>query len=131
MVTGVKLKVIFATVLLFFLGAIMGASWGALVVTKKFSFAAVPSKAPPALIDRLQSRLDLSSDQTRAIQAILDQATLEFSKLHQTAKPQLEDIRLRMRTKILQMLNDKQKEEYLAMIHEREQREAAHAHQQH
>jgi septal ring factor EnvC (AmiA/AmiB activator) len=123
MTNRLKLKAVFITSIVFALGALVGASWGTIVVSRKIAFAEVPEdKSRPGMIERFQSRLKLSPEQTQRLQAILDETHREFGRLHEAVKPQFEEIRQRMRSRIRQMLKEEQKREYETMIRERQGR---------
>lgn len=95
------------------------------MLSKNATFAEGPSsKGKPGMVEKFKSRLKLSSEQTQRLQAVLHEAHQEFSQLHESAKPQFEEIRQEMRSKIRQMLNEEQKREYEAMIRERDARKA-------
>ena len=122
MINRLKLRAIFLMSAVFALGAITGASWSTIAVSKKFPFAEIsPGKGTVSMVEKFRSRLKLSVDQTEQLEIILHEAHQDFSELHQSVKPQFEGIRQKMRSSIRQMLSEEQKRGYEAMIREREQ----------
>ena len=123
MINVFKLKTILAMSAVFTLGAIMGASWGGILVSRHA--ASAPSllhKSKPGVIEKFKTRLKLSPKQTQQIESILDETHHDFTDLHQAVKPQFEEIRQEMRSAIRQILNEEQKQEYQAMLRESDQR---------
>ena len=78
--------------IVFLLGAIVGASLGTTIVSRKFAapheLAVRPGKAK--FVDRLNARLHLSPQQTVQLKAILDETHQQFGALHESVKPQFE-----------------------------------------
>ena len=126
MISLFKLKTILTMSAVFALGAIMGASWGGILVSR--NVASIPPtlhKSKPAIIEKFKTRLRLSPEQAQRIDSILDQTHHDFNELHLAVKPQFEEIRQQMRSQIQQILRDEQKQDYQAMLRESDERRAA------
>ena len=106
--------------IVFLLGAIVGASLGTTIVSRKFAApqetAGKPGKAK--FVDRLNARLHLSPQQMAQLKVIVDETHRQFGTLHESVKPQFEAIRSRTRDRIREQLTDSQKSEFEAMIRE-------------
>ena len=90
----------------FALGAIIGASWGGILVSRNATSAHLPAhKSKPAVVEKFKARLRLSAEQTRQLEILLDETQYEFRQLHLAVKPQFEEIRRKMRSAIRQVLN--------------------------
>jgi hypothetical protein len=125
MISLSKLKAILTMSAVFALGAIIGASWGGIVVSRNAASAQLsPQRNKPGMVEKFRARLHLSPEQTQRVESVLDETQREFSQLHLAAKPQFEEIRQRMRSGIRQMLNEEQKREYEVMIRERDEQRA-------
>jgi len=109
----------------FAIGAIMGASWGGMAVSRHAaSVVSLSHKSKPGVMEEFKTRLKLSAEQTRQIESILDATHHEFSELHLAVKPQFEEIRQKMRSEVQQILNEEQKQAYQAMLRESDERRA-------
>jgi hypothetical protein len=121
-----KIKAFVLISIVFLLGAVVGASLGTAIVSKKFAAGPqTPGKSgKKKTIDKFKARLSLSPSQTEKVQAILDDAHKQFGELHQAVKPQFEEIRTRMRDQIREQLDEKQKLEFENMVREYDERRA-------
>ena len=97
-----KLKALLVISTVFLLGAVVGASLGTSIVSKKF---ASPTEGA-------------AKSGKETLQLILDDTHKQFKELHQTVKPQFEGIRNRMRDQIREQLDAKQKQEFEVMVRE-------------
>lgn len=123
MISLLKLKAILTMSAVFALGAVIGASWGGILVSRNAAAAHLsPHKSKPGIVEKYKVRLKLSPEQTQRLESILDETQHEFRQLHLAVKPQFEEIRQKMRSGIRQMLDEEQKREYEAMIRERDSR---------
>jgi len=121
-----KFKALMLMAIVFLLGGIVGASLGTTFVSRKL---ASPSEGSPSqkrekMIEKFKSRLKLSPQQTAQLQTILDETHRQFSALHETVRPQFDEIRDRMRAKIRELLDEDQKREFEIMNREFDQRKA-------
>jgi hypothetical protein len=119
MMSPARLKALSLMSVVFLLGAIVGASLGTAIVSKKF--AAPQKMAGPGrakFVDRLDARLHLSPDQMAQVKTILDETHQQFGALHETVKPQFEAIRNRTRDRIRAQLTETQRQEFEAMVKE-------------
>jgi hypothetical protein len=122
-----KFKAFLVMSVIFLLGAVAGASLGTAIVSKKFAAASANAPLAPAkikLIDKFRTRLNLSPTQTERLQLILEDTKQQFRGLHETVKPQFEEIRQRMRSQIREQLNDQQRQEFEVMVREYDERRA-------
>ena len=125
MISLFKLKAILTMSAVFALGAIVGASWGGIVVSRNATSAPLlPQRSKPRMVEKFRTRLNLSPEQTQRMELVLDETQREFSQLHWAVKPKFEEIRQKMRSGIRQMLNEEQKREYEVMIRERDEQKA-------
>jgi hypothetical protein len=120
MMSPSRFKALALMSIVFLLGAIVGASLGTTIVSRKFAapqeLAARPGKAK--FVDRLNARLHLSQQQTAQLKVILDETHQQFGTLHESVKPQFEAIRNRTRDRIREQLTDLQRPEFEAMVRE-------------
>lgn len=115
-----KLKALLVISIVFLLGAVVGASLGTSIVSKKFASTSegTSKSGREKLIDKFKGRLNLSPSQTETLQLILDDTHKQFKELHETVKPQFEGIRNRMRDRIREQLDATQKQEFEVMVRE-------------
>jgi hypothetical protein len=120
MMSPSRFKALMLMAIVFLLGAIVGASLGTTIVSRKFAapheLAVRPGKAK--FVDRLNARLHLSPEQTLQLKAILDETHQQFGALHESVKPQFEAIRSKTRDRIREQLTEAQKPEFEAMVRE-------------
>lgn len=120
MISPSRFKALALMAIVFLLGAIVGASLGTTIVSRKLAapqeMAGRPGKAK--FVDRLNARLHLSPEQMVQLKAILDETHQQFGALHESVKPQFEAIRFRTRERIREQLNNAQKPEFEAMVRE-------------
>jgi uncharacterized membrane protein len=121
MISLFKLRVILTISAVFLLGAVAGASWSGILVSRNAAAQLSTHPSKPGVIEELKTRLKLSPGQMQQIDLILDETQREFSQLHRTVKPQFEEIRQTMRSGIRQILNEEQEREYEVMIRERDE----------
>ena len=120
MMSPSRFKALMLMAIVFLLGAIVGASLGTTIVSRKFAahheLAVRPGKAK--FVDRLNARLHLSPEQTLQLKAILDETHQQFGALHESVKPQFEAIRSKTRDRIREQLTEAQRPEFEAMVRE-------------
>jgi hypothetical protein len=120
MMSPSRFKALMLMAIVFLLGAIVGASLGTTIVSRKFAapheLAVRPGKAK--FVDRLNARLHLSPEQTLQLKAILDETHQQFGALHESVKPQFEAIRSKTRERIREQLTEAQRPEFEAMVRE-------------
>ena len=98
MISLFKLRVILTISAVFLLGAVAGASWSGILVSRNAAAQLSTHPSKPGVIEELKTRLKLSPGQMQQIDLILDETQREFSLLHRTVKPQFEEIRQTMRS---------------------------------
>ena len=120
MMSPSRFKAVALMAIVFLLGAIVGASLGTTIVSRKFAapheMAGRPGKA--RFVDRLKARLHLSPQETAQLRVILDETHQQFGALHESVKPQFEAIRNQTRDRIREQLTDSQRQEFEAMVRE-------------
>lgn len=121
-----KFKAFMLMAIVFLLGTIVGASLGTAFVSRKLASPSEGSRsqAREKMIEKFRSRLKLSTQQTAQLQTILDETHKQFSVLHETVKPQFDQIRDRMRARIRELLDENQRKEFEIMNREFDQRKA-------
>ena len=121
-----KFKALMLMAIVFLLGSIVGASLGTAFVSRKLASPSEPSRSHgrEKMIEKFKSRLKLSPQQTAQMQTIVDETHKQFSALHETVKPQFDEIRNRMRARIRELLDEDQKREFEIMNREFDQRKA-------
>src|SRR5262245_30279952 len=125
MISVIKLKTILTMSAVLALGAIVGASWSGILVSRNAASALSSlQKTKPGIVEKLNMRLRLSPQQKQQIESILDETHQEFNKLHLAVKPQFEEIRQKMRSKIQRILREEQKQDYQALLRESDERRA-------
>jgi len=118
-----KFKVSLLIAVVFLLGVVVGAS-----VDQAFlSGIWIQPHSQERFIEKLQNRLQLSAEQTLAVQDILDKAQGKFKMFYKSVKPQFEDIRQLMRTSISEQLNPEQNQKFTVMCNEYDQRKVERA----
>jgi hypothetical protein len=124
-----KMKALFLMSVVFLIGTIVGGSLGTAIVSRKFASPQFPEKAgPEKMIQKFKGRLHLSPTQTDKVQRILSDAHNQFCQLHETVKPQFDEIRSRIRTQIREELNEDQRNEFEVMVREFDERRARERH---
>jgi len=126
MIHNSKFKASLLIGVIFLLGAIVGASLGTTIVSRKF--AAPPevseSKRRKMVLEKFKSRLKLTPEQAQKVQIILEQTHQQLKDLNHSIKPQSEEIRNRMRSRVRELLSEEQKNEFELMTREYDQRKA-------
>jgi hypothetical protein len=121
MVNNSKFKASILIGVVFLLGAIVGASLGTTIVSRKFAapLEVSESQRRNMVLEKFKSRLRLTSDQAKQVQVILEQTHQRFRDL---IKPQSDEIRKGMRGRIRELLSEEQKKEFEVMTREYDQR---------
>ena len=126
MINQSKFKAFMLIGVVFLLGAIVGASLGTTIVSRKF--AAPPEVSSKQrrnmILEKFRSRLKLTPDQSEKVQTILEQTHRQFRALDQSIKPQSVEIRNHMRASVRELLSEDQKSEFELMTREYDQRKA-------
>jgi Spy/CpxP family protein refolding chaperone len=117
---GQNPKVISTLVVVFLAGAAVGALAMQLGLHEKLHRTAaaaskpVPLAAKDAVLQRFKSELNLTSAQTQQISSILD----DYRHYYQSLQDQLDDIRALGKTRIVQILDDSQRQKFEKMMSE-------------
>lgn len=105
-------RVISTLTLVFLAGAASGALWMQLGLHERLhrvvSNATSPVSTQDSLLDRFNSELGLSQDQSHKIAAVL----ADYTQYYQSLQDQLDDVRATGRTQIMQILNPDQRERF-------------------
>jgi uncharacterized membrane protein len=81
-----------------------------------------PAEYRSRYVQEMRSRLKLSEDQVRQLNAIMDASRLRYREFREKQKPELEAIDAERVKQLHAMLTDPQRREYEQMRQEREQR---------
>jgi Spy/CpxP family protein refolding chaperone len=117
---GQNPKVISTLVVVFLAGAAVGALAMQLGLHEKLHRTAaaaskpVPLAAKDAVLQRFKTELNLSSAQTQQISSILD----DYRHYYQSLQDQLDDVRALGKTRIVQILDDAQRQKFDKMMNE-------------
>jgi hypothetical protein len=117
---GQNPKVISTLVVVFLAGAAVGALSMQLGLHEKLhrTVSAAAPKTPPAakdaVLQRFKTELDLSTVQTQQISSILD----DYRHYYQSLQDQLDDVRAMGKTRIVQILNEGQRQKFDKMMTE-------------
>ena len=100
-------RVVFPLMMVFLAGAASGALWMQFGLHDKLHRTAVSNPAPSreTVIQRFNSELGLSQDQSQKIAMVLE----DYTQYYQSLEDQLDDVRATGRTQILQILNPDQR----------------------
>ena len=117
---GQNPKVISTLVVVFLAGAAVGALAMQLGLHDKLHRTAaaaskpVPLAAKDAVLQRFKTELNLTSAQTQQISSILD----DYRHYYQSLQDQLDDVRALGKTRIVQILDDAQRQKFDKMMNE-------------
>ena len=117
---GQNPKVISTLVVVFLAGAAVGALAMQLGLHEKLHRTAaaaskpVPLAAKDAVLQRFKTELDLSTVQTQQISSILD----DYRHYYQSLQDQLDDVRAMGKTRIVQILDEGQRQKFDKMMTE-------------
>jgi Spy/CpxP family protein refolding chaperone len=117
---GQNPKVISTLVVVFLAGVAVGALAMQLGLHEKLHRTAaaaskpVPLAAKDAVLQRFKTELNLSSAQTQQISSILD----DYRHYYQSLQDQLDDVRALGKTRIVQILDDAQRQKFDKMMNE-------------
>ena len=117
---GQNPKVISTLVVVFLAGAAVGALAMQLGLHEKLHRTAaaaskpVPPAAKDAVLQRFKTELNLSAAQTQQISSILD----DYRHYYQSLQDQLDDVRALGKTRIVQILDDSQRQKFDKMMSE-------------
>ena len=117
---GQNPKVISTLVVVFLAGAAVGALAMQLGLHEKLHRTAaaaskpVPLAAKDAVLQRFKTELNLTSAQTQQMSSILD----DYRHYYQSLQDQLDDIRALGKTRIVQILDDAQRQKFDKMMSE-------------
>lgn len=106
-----NLRVISTLMLVFLAGAASGALWMQLGLHERlhrFVTASSPAPSHDTLLERFNTELGLSQDQSHKIAAVL----ADYSQYYQSLQDQLDDMRATGRTQIMQILNPDQRDRF-------------------
>lgn len=103
-------RVVFPLMMVFLAGAASGALWMQLGLHDKLHRTAVSNPAPSreTVLQRFNSELGLSPDQSQKIANVLE----DYTQYYQSLQDQLDDVRSTGRTQILQILNPDQRDKF-------------------
>ena len=117
---GQNPKVISTLMVVFLAGAAVGALAMQLGLHEKLHRTAaaaskpVPPAAKDAVLQRFKTELDLSAAQTQQMSSILD----DYRHYYQSLQDQLDDVRAMGKTRIVQILDEAQRQKFDKMMNE-------------
>lgn len=97
----------------FLLGTVVGGLGGELLHLHRFAARHHGRGEPPAfgfLAHRLERRLELSPEQAREIEAVLERARRDLRDMHREVRPRVHGRMLEARSEIEEVLTDEQRE---------------------
>ncbi len=105
-----KPRVVSTLMMVFLAGAGSGALWMQFGLHEKLHRTAVSTPAPSreTVLQRFNSELGLSRDQSEKIATVLE----DYTQYYQSLQDQLDDVRATGRTQILQILNPDQRDKF-------------------
>jgi hypothetical protein len=103
-------RVVFPLMTVFLAGAASGALWMRLGLHDRLHHAVVTSASPSreTVLQRFNSELGLSQDQSQKIANVLE----DYTQYYQSLQDQLDDVRATGRTQILLILNPQQRDKF-------------------
>ncbi|HVS83521.1 MAG TPA: Spy/CpxP family protein refolding chaperone [Pyrinomonadaceae bacterium] len=128
-ITGrTRLKMWFVLVAVFVLGSVTGAALTGLYRSRASSDRPeAHEKAMHERFEKMRTELNLTDDQTKAVQAIIDETRNEYRALRTELRPRFEEPRQKARARIRVLLTPKQQQKFDAMV---VQQDAQHDEQQ-
>lgn len=103
-----KLKVRLVILGVFLLGGVCGA----LGMRLYYSRTHAPSRESRSVSDRLKHDLSLSAEQTAALEKILENSSVEYRKIYDQIRPQMENARMNTRQQIRVLLSADQQKKF-------------------
>jgi|SRR5579862_3972587 hypothetical protein len=109
-------RVVFPLMTVFLAGAASGALWMQFGLHDKLHRTAVASASPSreTVIQRFNSELGLSQDQSQKIASVLE----DYTQYYQSLQDQLDDVRATGRTQILLILNPDQRDKFEKLMND-------------
>ena len=109
-------KVWGALLLIFALGCVTGAAINGIYRAQSVSSQTLSVRDGEAYFDTLQRDLDLNSQQSAAVRAILDETRNDYKMVCAEVRPRYETLRARARIKIRMMLSPDQQQRFDAIV---------------
>ncbi|HEX7721998.1 MAG TPA: hypothetical protein VF397_07560 [Pyrinomonadaceae bacterium] len=110
------LKVWLVLVVVFVLGSFTGAFTIGAVTGFYHAMGRSDRNAPHDRIEKMRRDLNLTEDQTKSVNAILDETRNEYRSLRAELRPRFEEPRQKARTKIRALLTPEQQQKFDAMV---------------
>jgi hypothetical protein len=109
-------RIVFPLMMVFMAGAASGALWMKFGLHDKLHRVEVSNPTPSreTVLQRFNSELGLSQDQSQKIANVLE----EYTQYYQSLQDQLDDVRSTGRTQILEVLNPDQRDKFEKMMSE-------------
>jgi Spy/CpxP family protein refolding chaperone len=112
-----RLKMWLVLVAVFVLGSVTGAALTGLYRSRAAGERPeAREKAMHERFEKMRTELKLTDEQTKAVQAIIDQTRNEYRALRTELRPKFEEPRLKARTRIRALLSPEQQQKFDAMI---------------
>jgi len=107
-----RLKVWLVLVVVFILGSITGGALTALYRSRSGS----DNRNPQTRLEKMRKELNLTDDQTKAVNAILDDTKNEYRALRTELRPRFEEPRMKARAKMRALLTPEQQQKFDAIV---------------
>ena len=112
-----RLKMWVVLVAVFVLGSVTGAALTGLYRSRASSDRPeAHEKAMHERLEKMRAELNLTDDQTKAVQAIIDETRNEYRALRTELRPRFEEPRQKARARIRALLTPEQQQKFDAMI---------------
>ena len=109
-----RLKVWLVLVVVFMLGSITGGALTALYRSRSGSDNG--ARNPQARLEKIRKELNLTDEQTKAVNAILDDTKNEYRALRTELRPRFEEPRMKARAKMRALLTPEQQQKFDAIV---------------
>lgn len=113
-----RLKIWLVLVAVFVLGSVTGAALTGLLYRSRAAGERpeAKEKAMHERFEKMRTELNLTDDQTKAVQAIIDETRNEYRALRTELRPKFEEPRQKARARIRALLTSEQLQKFDAMI---------------
>ena len=113
-----KLKVWLVLVVVFVLGSVTGSALTSLYRSRTSNIR--PEKAMHDRFEKMRTELNLTEEQTKAVNNILDETRNEYRTLRAELKPRFDEPRQKARTRIRALLTPEQQQKFDLMVAQRD-----------
>jgi Spy/CpxP family protein refolding chaperone len=111
-----RLKMWLVLVVVFVLGSVTGMALTGLYRSRASNGRPGGEKTTRERFDKMRSELNLTDDQTKAVQGIIDETRNEYRALRTELRPKFEEPRQKARARIRALLTPEQQQKFDAMV---------------